>query len=163
MGHVTGANQLKNEIFSLFSAMIRLLKETCSGGSLPKFTDLIMKCIWRNVKVMPDKSDDIDYELVLLEIHGFMSALPQVWWNNRPSDTPIRFVCTIFAQPSALHFDLSIHRTVKTIIHNMAKLKGRDILLHAGKIPQNSELYLYLLKALKVRKSSRFVWSSERV
>lgn len=41
---------------------------------------------------MPDKSDDMDYELVLHEIHGFMSALPQIWWNNRPSDTPIRFV-----------------------------------------------------------------------
>lgn len=35
--------------------MIRLLKETCSGASLPKFTDLIMKCIWRNVKVRSEK------------------------------------------------------------------------------------------------------------
>ncbi|XP_037049831.1 protein mini spindles isoform X3 [Bradysia coprophila] len=119
----------RSNFTNLNCAMIRLLKETCSGGSLPKFTDLIMKCIWRNVKVMPDKSDEIDYELVLLEIHGFMSALPQSWWNNRPSDTPIR--------------------TVKTIIHNIAKLKGRDILLHTGKIPQSSELYTYLLKALK--------------
>lgn len=156
--------------------MIRLLKETCSGGSLPKFTDLIMKCIWRNVKVflletsadsnsslkfvcsfypkvMPDKSDEIDYELVLLEIHGFMSALPQAWWNNRPSDTPIRFV--LFNQIHEADFSnfssiLFCYRTVKTIIHNIAKLKGRDILLHTNKIPQSSELYAYLLKALKV-------------
>ncbi|KAJ6636203.1 Protein mini spindles [Pseudolycoriella hygida] len=119
----------RSNFTNLNCAMIRLLKETCSGGSLPKFTDLIMKCIWRNVKVMPDKSEDMDYYPILQEIHGFMSALPQAWWNNRPSDTPIR--------------------TVKTIIHNMAKLKGRDILLHVGKIPQNSELYSYLLKALK--------------
>lgn len=47
---------------------------------------------------MPDKSEDIDYELVLLEIHGFMSSLPQVWWNNRPSDTPIRFVGKLSAR-----------------------------------------------------------------
>lgn len=99
---------------------------------------------------MPDKCDDIDYEQVLLEIHGFMSTLPQAWWNNRPSDTPIRFVGRRSNQKFVLH-NIPIHRTVKTIIHNIAKLKGRDILLHTGKIPQNSELYSYLLKALKVK------------
>lgn len=49
-----------------------------------------MKCIWRNVKVMPEKSSELDYDLVLLEAHDFMLTLPSTWWAQRPSDTPLR-------------------------------------------------------------------------
>lgn len=37
------------------SALIRLLRQTCVSSGLPKFTDLLMKCIWRNVKVCNTK------------------------------------------------------------------------------------------------------------
>ncbi|XP_059619515.1 protein mini spindles isoform X2 [Phlebotomus argentipes] len=110
-------------------ALIRLLKETCSSTGLPKFTDLLMKCIWRNVKVIPERSSELDYDAVLLELHDFMVALPSAWWHQRPSDTPLR--------------------TIKTIIHNMAKIKGNAILQHLNKIPSHSELYTYLIRILK--------------
>uniref|UniRef100_A0A182SXJ2 TOG domain-containing protein n=1 Tax=Anopheles maculatus TaxID=74869 RepID=A0A182SXJ2_9DIPT len=110
-------------------ALIRLLKESCQTSCLPKFTDLQMKCIWRNVKVIPDRLPELDYEAVLLEVHEFMLALPSTWWQSRPSDMPLR--------------------TVKTIIHNMTKIKGNAILQHLNTIPTRSELHSYVLRILK--------------
>ncbi|XP_050081123.1 protein mini spindles [Anopheles maculipalpis] len=110
-------------------ALIRLLKESCQTSCLPKFTDLQMKCIWRNVKVIPDRLAELDYEAVLLEVHEFMLALPSTWWQSRPSDMPLR--------------------TVKTIIHNMTKIKGNAILQHLNTIPTRSELHSYVLRILK--------------
>lgn len=111
-------------------ALIRLLKETCSSTGLPKFTDLLMKCIWRNVKIMTERSSELNYEEVLYEIHNFMTALPTAWWAQRPSDTPLR--------------------TVKTVVHNMAKIKGDAIMNDLNKIPSHSELHTYLIRVLKV-------------
>ena len=110
--------------------MVRLLKETCSGSALPKFTELLMKCIWRNVKLMPERVNELDYDALLLEIHDFMSTLPSPWWTTRPSDTPMR--------------------TIKTIIHNMTKIKGASILQHMASVPKPSELNTYVLRILKV-------------
>lgn len=119
----------KSHFTQMSCALIRLLRETCSGASLPKFTDLLMKCIWRNVKVMPEKTNELDYDLILFEVHEFMAALPSTWWQQRHSDTP--------------------YRTVKTIVHNMATIKGNAILQHLNKIPTHSEVYAYLIKVLK--------------
>ncbi|XP_055533540.1 protein mini spindles isoform X2 [Wyeomyia smithii] len=110
-------------------ALVRLLKESCQTSCLPKFTDLLMKCIWRNIKVIPDRLPDLEYDAVLLEVHDFMLALPSGWWQQRPSDTPLR--------------------TIKTIIHNMTKIKGNAIMQHLNKIPSHSELNTYILRILK--------------
>ena len=80
---------------------------------------------------MPERVNELDYEAVLMEIHDFMLALPTAWWSNRPSDTPMR--------------------TIKTIIHNMTKIKGTGILAHLNNIPKHSELNTYVLRILKVR------------
>lgn len=119
----------KTNFTNLNCALIRLLKETCPSAGLPKFSDLLMKCLWRNVKMMPERSNELDYDAVLYEVHEFMLALPSAWWQQRPSDTPLR--------------------TVKTIIHNMAKIKGNSILQHLNKIPTHSELHAYLIRILK--------------
>lgn len=89
-----------------------------------------MKCIWRNVKMLPERSNELNYDAVILEVHEFMLALPSTWWQNRPSDTPMR--------------------TIKTILHNMAKVKGNAILQHLNQIPTHSELHTYLIRILKV-------------
>lgn len=115
---------------STFRALVRLLQETCLTSGLPKFTDLLMKCIWRNVKLMPNRAHELDYEALLLEIHDFMQNLPSQWWTQRPSDTPMR--------------------TVKTIVHNITKIKGNAILQYLNKIPRHSELNTYVLRILKV-------------
>lgn len=135
----------KSNFTNMNCALVRLLKETCSAATLPKFTDLLMKCIWRSVKVMPEKSNELDYDTVLYEVHEFMAALPSAWWQQRHADTP--------------------YRTVKTIIHNMAQIKGTAILQHLNKIPTHSELYAYLIKVLKVSKtsSSEFLWGVVKI
>ncbi|XP_023178563.2 protein mini spindles isoform X3 [Drosophila hydei] len=114
---------------NIYCALIRLLRETCPVAGLPKFTDLLMKCIWRNIKMLPERTNELNYDAVILEVHEFMLALPSTWWQNRPSDTPLR--------------------TVKTIIHNMAKVKGNAILQHLNQIPTHSELHTYLIRILK--------------
>ncbi|XP_063697103.1 protein mini spindles isoform X2 [Culicoides brevitarsis] len=114
---------------NLNCALIRLLKETCSTSALPKFTELLMKCIWRNVKVLPERLDELDYDAVLSEINEFLIFLPSTWWQQRPSDTPLR--------------------TIRTIIHNMTKIKGNAILVHVQNISAASELHQYVLKVLK--------------
>lgn len=73
-----------------YSALIRLLRQTCATAGLPKFTDLLMKCIWRNVKVMPEKAHELEYGPILQEINEFMTMLPSTWWAQRPVDTPLR-------------------------------------------------------------------------
>ena len=112
------------------SALICLLRDSCREAGLPKFTDLLMKCIWRNVKMLPERTDELDYDAVLWEVHQFLVTLPSSWWQTRPSDTPLR--------------------TVKTIIHNMVKIKGVGIVNHLNKIPSNSELRAYLIKIIRV-------------
>ncbi|XP_034486256.1 protein mini spindles isoform X2 [Drosophila innubila] len=114
---------------NIFCALIRLLRETCPVAGLPKFTDLLMKCIWRNIKMLPERTNELNYDAVILEVHEFMLALPSSWWENRPTDTPLR--------------------TIKTIIHNMAKVKGNAILQHLNQIPTHSELHKYLIRILK--------------
>lgn len=121
----------RSNFTNIICALIRLLKETCSGAGLPKFTDLLMKCIWRNMKSLPEKSNELDYDAVLLETHEFMVTLPSTYWHQRHSDTP--------------------YRTVKTLIHHLAQIKGNNILQHLTKIPAHSELHSYLLKVLKVK------------
>lgn len=79
--------------------------------------------------MMPDRSNEMDYDAVLYETHQFLVALPPHWWQQRPSDTPLR--------------------TIRTIIHHMAKIKGSAILHHLNKIPNHSELHSYLIRILK--------------
>jgi len=123
--------------------LIRLLRETCPEAKLPKFTDLLMKCIWRNVKMLPERSNELNYDAVILEVHEFMLALPSTWWQNRPSDTPMR--------------------TIKTILHNMAKVKGNAILQHLNQIPTHSELHTYLIRILKVEILKKKLYNNAQI
>lgn len=82
------------------------------------------------MKLMGERANELEYEALLMEIHDFMLTLPSQWWAQRPSDTPMR--------------------TIKTIIHNMTKIKGAGILNHLNNIPIHSELNTYVLRILKV-------------
>jgi hypothetical protein len=86
---------------------------------------------------MAERANELDYEELLLEIHDFMLTLPSQWWAQRPSDTPMR--------------------TIKTIIHNMTKIKGVAILSHLNNIPKHSELNTYVLRILKVCMKCQFM------
>ncbi|CAG9862957.1 unnamed protein product [Phyllotreta striolata] len=116
-------------------ALVQLITEYINNDSSGRSVDLVMKCIWRVIKLMPKWGDEIDYDLVLLEVHNFSKQFPTTWWKNR-DDTPLR--------------------TVKTIVHSSTKIKGGTILLHLGKIPNTSESMVesYILRVLKSMKIS---------
>ena len=99
-----------------------------------RHTELVMKCLWRVIKLMPDWGEDVDYDSVLLEVHNFLKEFPSTWWKNKPTDTALR--------------------TIKTILHSSVKIRGGSIMLHFGKIsnPSESEIESYILKLLKVKR-----------
>ncbi|XP_056629748.1 protein mini spindles isoform X2 [Diorhabda sublineata] len=117
-------------------ALVKLINESIGNSSSPRLVDLVMKCLWRVIKLMPQWGDDIDYDSVLLEIHNFLKKYPSSWWKNKEVDTPLR--------------------TVKTVLHSSAKIKGGTIMLHFGKIPNTSEseVETYILRILKSLKIS---------
>ncbi|EDO43210.1 predicted protein [Nematostella vectensis] len=120
-------------------ALIRLLQDSVKmlqdhvGNSLssPKFVELIMKGMWKMVRSLPKTIKDVNAELVLLDIHKFLVAHPPQVWRSRADDTPLR--------------------TIRSVLHSLAKLKGIDILGCTNLIEdaEQSEVYGYLHKALK--------------
>lgn len=115
-------------------ALITLLNECVAAKRPARHLDLVMKCLWRLIKSIPDWPDDIDCDTILYDIHLFFKAYPSAFWKQQPSDYPIR--------------------TVKTVLHSMAKIKGKNLMLNLGKIQNGSEteLQTYLLKLLKTLK-----------
>ncbi|XP_066276419.1 cytoskeleton-associated protein 5-like isoform X5 [Branchiostoma lanceolatum] len=126
----------KSDLTNCLGALIKLLHGcVASETSAPKFTDLTMKCIWKTTKMFPsvmsDTSMDINMDKVLLDLHNFMKAFPTVTWKDRPSDMPLR--------------------TIKTVLHLLAMIKGNKIFSHMTLIdnPQDSEVEGYLKRVLK--------------
>lgn len=132
----------KSNFTQINCALIRLLTETCSSNLLvlPKFTELLLKCIWQNTKNMPTKSDELNYDAILLEVHEFIVTLSP-WWTKNP-------------QPDDIPF-----RTIVKIVHTFANIKGNDILQHITAIPTNSKLYSILMKVCVVSTSGN--WNGE--
>lgn len=120
-------------IIIFFSALVQLINDCISNECSDRHVDLVMKCLWRVIKLMPQWGDEIDYDSVLLEVHNFLKKFPSSWWKTKDVDTPLR--------------------TVKTILHSSAKIKGGTIMLHLGKIPNTSESEVesYILRILKVK------------
>ncbi|KAJ8298919.1 hypothetical protein KUTeg_022979 [Tegillarca granosa] len=101
----------KSDCTNIMSALIRLLQdciasETCST----KFIEMIMKCLWKMIRLLPVSIDSINIDRILLDTHLFLKAFPSKTWKDRPSDIPLR--------------------TIKTVIHTLAQLKGSKILGH---------------------------------
>lgn len=124
-------NHVNGLIGAFSSALVQLLHECVNNDVNAHSTNLVMKCLWRLIKCMPPWADEIDYDSVLYELHCFFKDFPSLWWKGK-TDTPLR--------------------TIKTILHSMAKMKGAQLMLHLGKIPNTaeSELESYILRLLKV-------------
>ncbi|XP_071830339.1 cytoskeleton-associated protein 5-like isoform X2 [Apostichopus japonicus] len=117
---------------NIIGALLKLLHECVATGShSPKFLQLVMKCLWRMVRLMPNIINELAVEKILLDMHNFLKAFPSPVWKEKPSDTPLR--------------------TVKTMLHSLAKILGPKVLTQLTEIPdpQESELEGYLKKVLK--------------
>ncbi|XP_033117139.1 cytoskeleton-associated protein 5-like isoform X3 [Anneissia japonica] len=117
-------------------ALLKLLQEyVAHESSSPKFVQLIMKCLWRMVRSMPEIIHDINVERLLLSLHLFLKAFPSSVWKERTNDTPLR--------------------TIKTILHSLAKILGSKVLSYLVLInDKNSEVELYLKKIVRNNRKS---------
>ncbi|KAK0049616.1 cytoskeleton-associated protein 5 [Biomphalaria pfeifferi] len=118
----------KSDATNITCAIISLMREclqseTCSY----KFLDLVIKCLWKILNLVPEKINELNCDRVIYETHLFFQQFPTSSWKSRPNlDMPIR--------------------TIKTLLHNLTKLKGHKILSHTGLIgaSENSEVEAYL-------------------
>lgn len=119
-----------SDFTNMLSASIRLLHDSLSSETCTsKFIEMIMKCMWRMVRMLPDSIKDLNIDRILYDAHLFLKAFPTSSWKDK-SDLPLR--------------------TIKTILHTLTKMKGNKILSHLTLIDsvENSELEAYLLKVL---------------
>ena len=93
-----------------FCALIRLLIDCCSYDSSAKFLELIMKCIWRQIRRLSSVDsliNQLNITKVLAEIHVFLKNFPTSSWTNQVSDLPLR--------------------TIKTLLYHLAKSRQNKI------------------------------------
>ncbi|RKP07487.1 hypothetical protein THASP1DRAFT_30693 [Thamnocephalis sphaerospora] len=112
------------------SAMLRSV-DASRIGFQTKFTELVMKCIWKLTKTLQDsiKNSQLQTNQLLLNVHNFFVALPPAEWKRRVAERV----------PLA---DMP-HKTVKTILHEVVAVWGNDVLLQLDLIPDASKSYLY--------------------
>ncbi|NXC79184.1 CKAP5 protein, partial [Cercotrichas coryphoeus] len=125
----------KSDQTNILSALIVLLQDsllaTANLEVAPKFSELVMKCLWRMVRLLPETINSINLDRILLDIHIFMKVFPKEKLKQCKSEFPIR--------------------TLKTLLHTLCKLKGPKILDHLTMIDNKneSELEAHLCRAVK--------------
>ncbi|XP_023289884.1 protein mini spindles isoform X2 [Orussus abietinus] len=115
---------------TIICVLIQLLHGCAESNAPSKYEDLVMKCLWKIVKTIPNWAADLEYDNILLEVHHFFKDYPSSWWKKRKPDTALR--------------------TVKTVLHSMTKVKGSTILSHLTLISNTneSELHSYLMRLI---------------
>uniref|UniRef100_A0A1B6CWX2 TOG domain-containing protein n=1 Tax=Clastoptera arizonana TaxID=38151 RepID=A0A1B6CWX2_9HEMI len=114
--------------------LIKILYDTINNTAVSThFQELTMKCVWKLIKYFNEWShEELDYDLILVDIHAFFRDFPSSWWKKQPADVPLR--------------------TVKTVLHSMVKLRGPDIINNVKTvrgITPDSELWTYVQKLLR--------------
>ncbi|XP_059917164.1 cytoskeleton-associated protein 5 isoform X3 [Gadus macrocephalus] len=117
---------------NILSALLVLLQDSLitTGGS-PMFSELVMKCLWRMIRYLPESINSINLDRILLDVHNFMKVFPKDKLKQLKSDVP--------------------HRTLKTLLHTLCKLTGVKILDHLSMIENRneSELEAHLRRVVK--------------
>ncbi|XP_045478875.1 protein mini spindles isoform X2 [Harmonia axyridis] len=118
----------------IFCALIQLSQDCLRTEASPRQTELVMKCLWRIIKLMPQWGNEIHFDEILTDVLNFFKEFPPCWWKMRPSDTLLR--------------------TIKTVVHSSVKIRGNAILQDLEKVQdyKNSEVESYILKQLKALK-----------
>ncbi|KAM8940030.1 cytoskeleton-associated protein 5 isoform 2-T2 [Pelodytes ibericus] len=122
----------KSDQTNILSALLVLLQDSLlATASSPKFSELVMKCLWRMIRLLPEAIKNINLDRILLDIHNFMRVLPKEKLKQHRSELPMR--------------------TLKTLLHTLCKLKGPMIMDHLSMIDNKneSELEIHLLRVMK--------------
>ncbi|KAK2868912.1 hypothetical protein Q7C36_000783 [Tachysurus vachellii] len=126
-------------------ALLMLLQEASNSSACPEFSEMVMKCHWRMIKLLPEKMEFLYLDRILLDIHNFMKAFPKELLKQKPNDMA--------------------HRTVKTLLHTLYRLSGPKIMNHLSLIENSSEseVEAHLKRAMKHAVSSPNQASKETV
>lgn len=128
------------DVTHMMRALIKLLHETVDIETCSvQFLELVMKCLWKMVRMLPTIINDLDLDRLVADINLFLKAFPSYTWKSKPTDMPLR--------------------TIKTILHSLAKIKGNRILGHLSLIEPNdhSEVEGYLRKVLRTSVDTEMV------
>ncbi|EGD82847.1 hypothetical protein PTSG_03479 [Salpingoeca rosetta] len=117
-----------------FAVLIRVLNDACAEKMVVphRFTELIMKCLWKLTKTLAEHLSEINVAQLLREIHEFLVAHPPVEWKKRSNDMPLR--------------------TMKTILNSLVKALGSSVMTHLsliGQSPLDTAVGSYVLLMLK--------------
>ncbi|XP_073687638.1 cytoskeleton-associated protein 5 isoform X1 [Garra rufa] len=122
----------KSDQTNILSALLVLLQDSLiSTAGSPMFSELVMKCLWRMIRFLPQTINTINLDRILLDVHNFMKVFPKEKLKQLKSDVP--------------------HRTLKTLLHALCKLTGAKILDHMSMIENRneSELEAHLRRVVK--------------
>lgn len=117
-----------------FAVLIRVLSDACAEKMVvpARFTELIMKCLWKLTKTLQDHLSEVNISQLLREIHEFLETHPPVVWKKRSTDTPLR--------------------TMKTVLNSLVKAMGPSVMSHlnlVGQSPLDTAVGSYILLMLK--------------
>ncbi|XP_067850163.1 cytoskeleton-associated protein 5 isoform X2 [Heptranchias perlo] len=111
----------KSDPTNILSSLIVLLQDSLQAttNNTPKFSELVMKCLWRMIRLLPSNVNVINVDRILLDIHNFMRVFPRERLKQMKSDLPMR--------------------TQKTLLHTLCKLLGPKIMDHLTLIENKNE------------------------
>lgn len=103
-----------------FAALLQLLREPPSSlpyAAVPKFNDLVVKCLIKLTKGLQTSMAGVDMSALLLNIHDFFMFLgvDEIRRRSSADDKPLRMV--------------------KTVLHELCKMAGHKIYLSTAGIP----------------------------
>ena len=103
-----------------------------------KFTELVMKCLWKITKVIPTflHSQTLHIDLLLLDVNSFLEAVPPQFWKQKTVTTGVGTA------------DMPL-RTVKTILHELVNIAGNDILQFLSILPEQSHTTHYIKQMIQ--------------
>uniref|UniRef100_A0A4W5P5H6 Cytoskeleton associated protein 5 n=1 Tax=Hucho hucho TaxID=62062 RepID=A0A4W5P5H6_9TELE len=141
---IRSVNMLLRRLFkasdqtNILSALLVLLQDSLLSSTVsPKFSELIMKCLWRMIKFLPDTISSLTLDKILLDVHNFMKIFPKDRLRQLKTDMP--------------------HHTLKILLHTLCRLEGPTILDHLSLIEDKSEseLEAHLKRVVKSAKTDR--------
>ncbi|KAM6980607.1 cytoskeleton-associated protein 5-like [Aplochiton taeniatus] len=122
----TSVNVLLGRLFdkgnqtNIFGALLPLLQDSLlDTSSSPQYSELVMKCLWRMIRFLPETIASLNLDRVLLHVHHFMKVFTKGKLRQLKTDMP--------------------HRTLKTLLHTLLRLTGPKILEHLTLIANRSE------------------------
>ena len=72
-----------------------LLRSINPEGTKSSITDMIMKCLWKLTRQIPESVSSLNLDQLLLDIHQFMAGYEKVVPSPSAEDYPFRTVKTV--------------------------------------------------------------------